>query len=314
MNQTVITDPILVLVGPTAIGKTALSLEIAKRYGCEIVSMDSMQVYRYMDIGTAKATNEEMRTCAHYLIDIRNPDEQYDAASFCNDALAAIRTIHAKNKIPLITGGTGLYLKALVNGLLEPPEINPTVRSLHKDRLKKEGREPLHAELLQIDSASGKRIHQNDTQRLLRALEIYYSTGKTWSTLLEQQKTAVSMGTKFTHILQVGLQCERDTLFKRINMRSENMMQDGLVKETIGLRDMGYAPTLSSMQSIGYRHANKLIDQEWTPEQTLEELARDTRRYAKRQLTWFGAQSSIHWFHVGSHEPLFGLIDKSLNT
>ncbi|WP_457574669.1 tRNA (adenosine(37)-N6)-dimethylallyltransferase MiaA [Desulfolithobacter sp.] len=289
-------EPVLVLVGPTAIGKTDLSLEIADRFGCEIISMDSMQVYRYMDIGTAKVSAAEMARVTHHLIDIINPDEQYDAARFVHNALEAMDTIRSRNRIPLITGGTGLYLKSLVHGLFEILPTDSELRERLRRRLQEEGREALFSELAGVDPETAERIHPNDSQRLLRGLEIFYLTSVPWSVHLRNQQRLQQERTRFTNILQLGLRCERDLLYERIGRRTTIMLNQGLIEEVEQLRRMGYGPELGSMQSIGYRHVNRYIDGIWDAATMQETLVRDTRRYAKRQMTWFTAQKDIEWF------------------
>ncbi|GAB4341712.1 MAG: tRNA (adenosine(37)-N6)-dimethylallyltransferase MiaA [Desulfobulbaceae bacterium] len=290
-----IESPVLVLVGPTAIGKTALALELAARFGCEIVSVDSMQVYRYMDIGTAKPTREERDRAPHHLIDVADPDEQYDAARFVREGLAAIERITKKGGVPLLTGGTGLYLKALLHGLFETPgSADQALRLELRERLRQEGRDALFGQLQRVDPESAGRIHPNDTQRLLRALEIYLSSGKTWSECLREQQE--SRPVRFRRLLQLGLTCERSLLYRRIDERTKLMIKQGLVAEVERLRAMGYGPELPSMQAIGYRHVNNVLDGTWDLDEATRLLQRDTRRYAKRQLTWFGSDPALHWF------------------
>ncbi len=293
----VIDCPVIVLVGPTAIGKTALSLQLVQRFDCEIVSMDSMQVYRHMNIGTAKPDPEEQALVPHHLLDIVNPDEQYDAARFIKDAVAAMADIATRKRTVLLTGGTGFYLKALLEGLFTAMPADKNVRRNLQQRLQEEGREVLHAELCEIDPVSGAKIHKNDSQRLLRALEIYQTSGKTWSALLREQKEANAQNRiTFKRLFQVALTCERPKLYQRIEERSKIMLNRGLVEEVAGLLDMGYASELPSMQSIGYRHVNNLLAGTWNRDEMIEHLVRDTRRYAKRQLTWFSRQQGLNWF------------------
>ena len=289
-----ITTPVVVLVGPTAVGKTALSLQIATEFGCEIISMDSMQVYRGMDIGTAKATPEERRQVVHHLIDIRDPDEQYDAASFVTDALTAIRAIGEQGRIPLITGGTGLYLSALLYGLFDTIEGTEAIRAVLQERLQAEGREALHAELQRLDPVSAARVHPNDTQRLLRGLEIFHATGLPWSEHLQRQRQAAPPP-QFSRLLLLGLRCDRDLLIERISRRSQQMMSDDFAAEVAGLLARGYGADLPSMQSIGYRHMAACLAGAWDRESATEALIVDTRRYAKRQRTWFRRYADLHW-------------------
>jgi tRNA dimethylallyltransferase len=311
--QAVLDCPIIVLVGPTAVGKTALSFGLVQRFDCEIISMDSMQVYRHMDIGTAKPSQEEQTLVPHHLIDIINPDEQYDAARFVKDALAAMADIASRNRTVLLTGGTGLYLKALFEGLFDALPTNEQIREQLRERLEQEGREVLHAELSRIDPATGARVHVNDTQRLLRGLEIYQSSGRTWTEFIaEQQEQKDEQKKRFTRIFQVALDCEREKLYERIEQRSHIMLEQGLVEEVKGLRNRGYSPELSSMQSIGYKHVNNLLSGEWNQGEMLEYLVRDTRRYAKRQMTWFRKNQELNWFARNDEEKITEQVAETL--
>jgi tRNA dimethylallyltransferase len=285
-------EPVLVLIGPTAVGKTALSLALAERFSCEIVGLDSMQIYRHMDIGTAKATEEERARVPHHLLDVVDPDEEYHVARYVADATEACRRIIARGNRPLLVGGTGLYLKGLLEGLFEIPGIPEPVRDSLRQRLAKEGRAALFAELSLCDPESASRIHPNDTHRLLRALEIFQATGRSWSEHLREQQARPAL----TTVLQIGLRCEREALYERINLRVEKMVEEGLLGEVEKLLAMGYDPGLKAMQSIGYRHMLQYLQGQWDWEETLFLLARDTRRYAKRQMTWFGNDPNIHWF------------------
>ena len=286
--------PILILVGPTAIGKTAMSLAIAERFDCEIVSVDSMQVYRFMDIGTAKASPSERARVRHHLIDIIDPDEQYDAARFAADAKAAIADIHRRDRIPLLTGGTGLYLRALLNGIFECLPADHDIRMELQRRIVDEGPERLFSELVACDPVTASRIHVNDRHRLVRALEIYRVTGIPWSIHLERQK-GVDLAGDSRNILQIGLTCDRPALYQRINQRCLEMIENGLEKEVRSLLEQGYRKDLPSMRSLGYRHMLNYLDKKWNMAEAVNYLARDTRRYAKRQYTWFNANHSIEW-------------------
>jgi tRNA dimethylallyltransferase len=297
VTQFPITQPVLVIVGPTAIGKTALSLELARVFNCEIVNMDSMQVYRYMDIGTAKATNEERSSIPHHLIDITDPDQEYDAERFVSDSCKAIHDIHAGKKIPLLTGGTGLYLRALTEGLFAGGKQYPELRDRLKARLALEGSSILHKELVLYDRISAERIHVNDTHRLIRALEIYYGSGIPWSQHLLLQ-TEEKISPRFTNILQIGLICDRKVLYERINNRCSSMFHAGLEQEVRALLEAGYNAELKSMMSIGYRHMVNYIKGIWNLQEMERLLARDTRRYAKRQFTWFQNTDNIIWFDI----------------
>jgi tRNA dimethylallyltransferase len=309
--STIISAPVLALVGPTAIGKTALSLRIAEQYRCEIISLDSMQVYRYMDIGTAKVSKEEQQLVAHHLIDIVNPDEQYDAARFVKDALNAVVNIHSRGRIPLLTGGTGLYLSALTNGLFDILKVPDHIRAHLRRRLEQEGRGALHRELMIVDKVSGERIHCNDTQRLLRGLEIYHATGTAWSEHVRQQRRQSAVP-RFSRLLLLGLTCGRDKLYDRIQQRSINMICDEFKQEVEWLLAQGYNSDLSAMQAIGYRHMLALLTGSSDRETVLATLIRDTRRYAKRQMTWFQNQQQVAWHQVAQPETVLATVDRFL--
>lgn len=304
------TAPVLVLLGPTAIGKTELSLRIATAFGCEIISMDSMQVYRYMDIGTAKASREERALVRHHLIDIVDPASQYSAALFVRDATAALQDIRSRGCIPLITGGTGLYLSSLNNGLFDTVQVSPEIRAQLRQRLEQEGRAVLFQELRACDPQSAARIHPNDTQRLLRGLELYLSTGRPWSEHIRRQRAA-PLHTSPSQ-LQIGLHCERDILRRRIRLRTEEMMQEPFLQEVTALLARGYGSELPSMQALGYRHMLRHMRGEWRLDEACQALHVDTCRYAKRQMTWFRANKAIHWVEREQPERVFALIEEHL--
>jgi len=310
-EETLITTPILALVGPTAIGKTALALQLAHDYNCEIVSVDSMQVYRHMDIGTAKIRPDEMQGIPHHLIDIVNPDEEYDAARFVRDATQAIRIIIGHNKLPLLTGGTGLYLKALTDGLFAALPEDDNVRKELQERLTKEGSSKLHEELSTCDPVSAQRIHPNDTVRIIRGLEIFICSGTAWSVHLRRQKGANEGRGPFA-ALQIALTCDRELLYERINDRSQSMLEAGLEAEVQNLLSRGYGRELNPMKAIGYRHMLQYLDATWSYEEMLELLQRDTRRYAKRQYTWFRGIRRVEWFEVADTKGINKRIKKWL--
>jgi len=301
-----ISVPILALIGPTAIGKTSLSLKLARLFDCEIISMDSMQVYRYMDIGTAKITREEMEGIVHHGIDLVDPDDEYHAARFVHDSLEAIELIRAKGKRVLITGGTGLYLRALTEGLARKIPVEPGIRRELQGRLVREGGRRLLEELAKIDPETVARIHENDHYRLLRGLEIYHSTGQTWSAHLRKQRREET--SRFSNLLEIGLTCDRQHLYQRIDQRTVLMKEQGLEQEVSRLMQMGYDPELKSMKGLGYRHCVNLLQGEWDAETTYRLLARDTRHYAKRQYTWFQKFGPVRWFDVAQQEEIIDVI------
>jgi tRNA dimethylallyltransferase len=313
-------DKLLVLLGPTAVGKTELSLSIAEQFSCEIIGVDSLQVYKYMDIGTAKPTEQERAQVPHHLIDIIYPDDNYTAGRFVADAQNAIQTIKKDQHVPLLTGGTGLYFRGLLEGLFDEnsndqqknkqssTDKTESIREQLKNRLAEEGREQLFAELNDVDPDSAKRIHPNDTQRLIRALEIFKTTGMTWSQLLARQQE----NTGQYNVLKLGLTRSREELYKRIDQRVQVMIEQGLLEEVRKLINMGYHGDLKSMQSIGYRHMVNYIKGEWDWQESIELLARDTRRYAKRQYTWFNQDPEIIWYEVSQQDAILADIEKFL--
>jgi tRNA dimethylallyltransferase len=304
----IIIKPVVVLVGPTAIGKTELSLALAHYFQGEIVSVDSMQVYRLMDIGTAKASRQERAAIRHHLIDIVDPNENYDAARFAVDAAEAIGDIHSRGKLPLLTGGTGLYLRALLQGIFPGVPVDDGIRSELRLRLDTEGCSKLHEELNVVDRISAERIHPSDSQRLLRALEIFYVSGIPWSEhLLKQHRQPPEV--TFTKVLQIGLTCHRDHLYDRINRRCQTMVAVGLEGEVRDLLARGYERTAKPLGSIGYRHMLNYIDGKWSQDDMARLLARDTRRYAKRQYTWFARMDELLWFEPKDKEKIFRLIE-----
>ena len=298
----------IAIIGPTGVGKTALSLAVAQRFGCEIVSVDSMQVYRHMDIGTAKASPAEREMVPHHLLDVADPDEEYSVARYLADVAAAMAGIRQRGRVPLLVGGTGLYLRALGEGLFEMPPCDESIRQGLRERLEEEGGAVLYAELERVDAVAAARIHPNDTYRLLRGLEIYEATGVPWSEHLEQGRQNALV----PEMLKIGLTWEREKLYGRINRRVGQMVDEGLLDEVRSLLDRGYGPELKPMQAIGYRHMVEHLngDHDWA--ETLELLARDTRRYAKRQYTWFRRDSAIHWLEPVRGEEIFELIGNFL--
>ncbi|MCK4839820.1 MAG: tRNA (adenosine(37)-N6)-dimethylallyltransferase MiaA [Desulfobulbaceae bacterium] len=289
---------IVAIVGPTAVGKTKLVLELANHLDGEIVNVDSMQIYRFMDIGTAKPSREEQRTVRHHLLDIVNPDEEYNVSCFVNDAERVCSDIISRGKRPILTGGTGLYLKGFQEGVFDiaGDEAALQLRAKLENELLGKGRAHLFGRLQKCDSVSAARIHPNDTYRLLRTLQVFEQTGIPWSVHLARQQQAV-IDSSHRSILKIGLTCDREQLYERINKRTRKMFEIGLLDEVRSLLDMGYGPDLKAMQSIGYRHAVKFLAGEWDKDEALRIMARDTRRYAKRQFTWFKKDQQISWFN-----------------
>ncbi len=286
---------IIIICGPTALGKTSTAIMVAEKFNGEIVGADSMQVYRFMDIGTAKPTSAEKARIRHHMIDIVDPDEPFDARQFTLKAHEKITKLCARGILPFIVGGTGLYIKALVHGLCEAIPSDIHIRNQLKSKIEKHGLKVLYQRLNKYDPETAKKLHPNDTTRIIRALEVYELTGKTISQYHEEHK--------FTdepfHVLKIGLHIDRDILYDRINRRVDAMMAKGFLDEVKGLLDKGYTTDLKSMQSIGYRHLVAFIHGDISWNEAIRTLKRDTRRYAKRQLTWFKADPEIQWYEPG---------------
>ncbi|GIP41557.1 tRNA dimethylallyltransferase [Paenibacillus sp. J45TS6] len=282
---------LLVLVGPTAVGKTKMSIELAKTFNAEIISGDSMQVYRQMDIGTAKIKPEEMNGIPHHLIDIHEPDYPYSVAEFQENCRHLIEDIHARGKLPFIVGGTGLYVESVCyNFQFSEVGSDEEFRKEQFDYADVHGPEKLHEKLREIDPPSAERLHPNDVRRVIRSLEIYHMTGMRQSDQLAAQKKESPYD-----LCIVGLTMDRQMLYKRIEDRIDEMMEEGLVQEVAALLDHGVGPGCISMQGLGYKEIASYLRGEVPLETAVSELKRDTRRFAKRQLSWFRHMKDIHW-------------------
>ena len=283
--------PLIVICGPTAAGKTALALELAERFPVEIISADSRQVYRLMNIGTAKPSAAEQALVPHHLLDVVWPDEAFDAACFVRLAGAAIAGVLARGRLPLLVGGTGLYIRALTEGLVEVPPADPQVRAELQAYAESAGTEALHRRLAGVDAEAAAALHRNDRVRIIRALEVFTLTGQPLSAW--QRDHGFSKRTY--RLLKLGLTLERSALYARIDRRAAAMLAGGLVEETAALLKAGYAAELKSLQAIGYRETVRLLCGTLSPDAALVELQQATRRYAKRQLTWFRADPQMIW-------------------
>ncbi|MDD9267784.1 tRNA (adenosine(37)-N6)-dimethylallyltransferase MiaA [Paenibacillus sp. GCM10023248] len=285
---------LLVLLGPTAVGKTKLSLEIAQRFGCEIISGDSMQVYRGMDIGTAKASAEEQKLVPHHLIDICDPSYPFSAAEFQERVKDLILDIHSRGKLPFIVGGTGLYIESVCyNYQFTDVSMDEAFRQEQEAYAFQYGDEALHRKLREIDPASADRLHANDRRRIIRAMEIYHVSGETMTSHLASQKKESPY-----ELCIIGLTMDRALLYKRIEERIDAMMQEGLVAEVQSILAAGCPKQAISMQALGYKEIVAYLEGELNYEEAVTLLKRDTRRFAKRQLSWFRHMKDIHWVDV----------------
>ncbi len=299
---------LVIILGPTAVGKSAIGLEMAIRFGGEIISADSMQVYRYLDIGTAKPTTEQRKVVQHHLIDIVEPDEEFSAALFLKLASIEIKELNKKNKSILIVGGTGLYLKVLTEGLLSGPQPDRDLRERLRCGLDRFGKFYLHDLLNELDNASAQKINPNDIPRTIRALEAVMLTGESIRDM--QQRHA--FGERNYEYLKIGLRLKRPELYKKIERRSEEMFENGLVEETENILARGYREDLKALQSLGYKHIIKYLKGAIGLKDALDNIKRDTRHYAKRQFTWFARDREIEWFNPGQTGEIRARIEEFL--
>ncbi len=284
-------DKVIIVVGPTGVGKTKMGVALAKYFDGEVISGDSMQIYRTMDIGTAKVTKQEMDGVVHHLIDIKDPSESFSVKEFQDIVRKKIKTITANNKVPIIVGGTGLYIKA---ALFDYQFSDSQVE--HQEYVEKYqdfSNEQLYRRLLEIDELSAKELHPNNRQRVLRAIAIYESTGIKKSETLASQKHELIYDAKF-----IGLTLPRDILYQRINQRVDEMMAQGLLAEIDQLMKKGYSSDLQSMKAIGYKEWFAYYQGIQSLEETIELIKKHSRNYAKRQYTWFNNQVPVEWFDV----------------
>ena len=284
--------PMIILSGPTAVGKTALSIDLAKRVNGAIISADSMQVYKHMDIGSAKIMPEEMCGVKHYLIDALEPSEEFNIVVFQKMAKEALEEIYNNGQIPIIAGGTGFYIQALLYDIdFENQDTNEAYRAELEEIAKTQGNEVLHARLKEVDPVSAEKIHANNVKRVIRALEFYELTGKPISehNEAEQQKESPY---NFAYFV---LTDDRANLYKRIDMRVDIMLEHGLLEEVKKLKEMGYHRDMVSMQGLGYKEILDYLDGKITLDEAIYILKRETRHFAKRQLTWFRREKEVIW-------------------
>jgi tRNA dimethylallyltransferase len=283
---------VVILLGPTGSGKTALSLALADKFDGEIVSCDSMAVYRGMEQGTAKPSKEECARVPHHLIDVADPDEPFTAGEYSRRARAALREIAAREHLPIVTGGTGLYLRALTEGLFAGPARREDLRARLRTSAERHGSEWLHRLLKRLDAATAERIHANDTAKLIRAIEVCVAARKPMSTILGSEETARDTLIGF-RLLRIGLNPPREQLYNRLNERCAAMFAAGLVEETRGLLER-YGP-VKALDSLGYRQARSVLDGSMTEQQAVAAAQQGHRNYAKRQLTWFRREPEVRW-------------------
>ncbi len=291
---------IICVPGPTASGKTALAIALAEELDGEVVSCDSMQVYRRMDIGTAKPTPAEMGRIRHHMLDVADPEEEFSVSRYCHMAVPIVEDILSRGKTVIIAGGTGLYMDALIRGNDFAPAPSRQLREELEDQARREGMEAMLARLSQVDPESAGRLHLSDRKRILRALEVYRQTGMT---ITEHNRRTQALPPRYRPVW-LGLDfARREELYRRVDSRVDRMLERGLLEEIRGLLDSGVSPGCTAMQAIGYKEFVLALQGRETVEEAAERVRRASRHYAKRQLTWFRRNSAIHWLIRGQEQP-----------
>ena len=285
-------DALLVIVGPTAVGKTEVAVNLARRVKGEVISADSRQIYREMDIGTAKPSERIRKEIPHHLIDVVFPDEVFNAAEFGVRARSIIKRLQKERKLPILVGGSGLYIRAAVDGLFVGPGADWELRERLKEKARREGNESLYRDLKRIDPEAASRIHPNDQRRIIRALEVYELTGKKISSYQKERSARLS------GVVMIGLERKRESLYRLINERVDRMIGQGLIEEVKSLLDKGYSEDLPSMQGLGYRQIIGYLKGDYSKEEAIRLIKRDTRRFARRQLNWFKKDDRIIWLNM----------------
>ena len=285
---------IIFLVGPTSVGKTALAISLAQWLNTEIISADSRQIYRYLDIGTGKPSQAQLELVPHHLISIVYPDEEFTVADYLKRCLTLVEEFNQKQKIPLIVGGTGLYIKALVRGLFGGPGADRRLKPEMKKWVKEKGISDLYLKLQEVDPEAAKKIHPHDERRITRALEVYYQTGTPIS-VFQREQTFPPLGSP---TLAVGLKREREDLYRRIEDRIDCMLKEGLIEEVQTLLAQNYTENLNALNALGYRDIMHYLKGEQNLDTAINNFKRDTKRLAKRQMTWFRKEERINWYDI----------------
>jgi tRNA dimethylallyltransferase len=298
--------PLVIINSPTATGKTGLAIDLALDFGGEIISADSLQVYRYLDIGTAKPTMEQRNKVNHYLIDVVDPDEEFNAAIFTEKARAIIAELARKRKPVFVVGGTGLYIRALLKGIIETPKVDENIRNYYRRLGAIHGKEYLFGLLQKKDAQAAQKIKPNDTIRVIRALEVLEQSGE--SIISKQIRHSFTDCPYNTY--KIGLQVDSAQLKERIAQRTEKMIAAGLVSEVENILGRGYNEKLKPLQSLGYKQVIKYLSGECKWEEALRLINRDTWHYAKRQMTWFSADKEINWFNPDCSEEIKKNVEK----
>lgn len=296
---------VLVVVGPTCSGKTDLSIKIALQLNSEVVSADSRQVYKLLDIGTAKPTQEQRELVKHHFVDVLSPNGEFNASKFSTEASKVIDIIHQQGKIPIVCGGSGLYIKALIDGIIDEVETDNSYRNELYELRRKYGNEYLYDELRKVDIESASKMLPQNWKRVVRALEVYHLTGKTIGYFHAQIKQKSPY-----NFIQFGLEWERSILFRNINSRVERMIKYGLVEEVKYILQQGFNKEINALNTVGYKEIISFLENEISLDKAIDLIKRNTRRFAKRQITWFKADKRINWLKLGSYDDLSYHADK----
>lgn len=300
-------NKIIVIVGPTAVGKTYISVELAKKLSTEIISADSVQIYKSMNIGSAKITDKERQGIVHHMIDIVEPTENYSVSEFKEDSEKIIDSMLSNKKIPIIVGGSGLYVNSLIYDLdFGRVKSDDKLRDSYNQFVMENGEEALYERLKHVDSHAADKIHKNNIKRVMRALEVYDITGTKFSEL----NTDIRKPSNRYECILIGLSMDRKALYERINQRVDEMISDGLAEEVQNLLNKGYAKDLVSMQAIGYKEIIDYLEGNSTIEEAINLLKRNTRRFAKRQYTWFLKDENVKWFEIENINQIDLTVDK----
>lgn len=290
---------VIIITGPTCSGKTKVGISLAKKLGTEIISADSRQIYKHLNIATAKPSEEELKQIKHHLIDFLEPDENYNVSKFETDALNIIEIFFEKGKIPIVVGGSGLYIKGLIDGIFNTVDVDDDYREELKIKREQFGNEFLYKELKIVDLETASKLLPQNWKRIMRALEVFHITGQS---IREFQKSYTrKIDCEF---IQYGLNWQREVLYQNINNRVDSMIQAGLVDEVNNILSMGFSKNLNALNTVGYKEIISYLKKEITLERAVELIKRNTRRYAKRQMTWFRKDDRIHWLNLNSSEDL----------
>jgi tRNA dimethylallyltransferase len=309
--------PVLVLIGPTAVGKSRVAVEVAKAFETEVLTADSRQVYRGMDVGTDKPTPEERQGVPHRLIDLVNPDESFNAGLYRRQALDDIERLYRDSRLPLVVGGTGLYVRTLLKGLCDAPPTDPIVRGALQQEVKDFGHDRLYARLVAVDPVVAARLHPRDESKVIRALEVHQVSGRRMSAYQQEHGFAER---PFSALI-IGLNRDRDALYRRIEERIDWQLAHGLIEETKQLLARGYRRDSAAMKGLGYRQVAEHLAGEYDATEMVRRFKRDTRHYSKRQMTWFRKEPGIQWLTIGESESVqrtaalvAGQVDRFLAT